>query len=196
MRPAGPHRSLPGPDFCLIFSRRALPFSRLYQGTSAFLAPKAQIPPKRGKQDNGGVTRQPLRACRGRHSRHPVSPPRPATGSSLQAHPLPSLVCGAITAFLPQRAPGALGQKLGLPAARRPTGASRRANSCSRAAGPPDREPGRASPPGILLRDEEKHALPKLAKRAENPLVFILPAVYNSHVTAKAKAGPRVLPAP
>ena len=99
MRPAGPHRSLPGPDFCLIFSRRALPFSRLYQGTSAVLAPKAQIPPKRGKQDNGGVTRQPLRACRGRHSRHPVAagetcprqvPPQPplAQPASWSAGPL------------------------------------------------------------------------------------------------------------
>ena len=138
--PVGPHRSLPGPDFCLIFSRRALPFSRLCQGTSAVLAPKAQITPKKGKQDNGGVTRQPLRACRGRHSRHPVSPPRPAPGSSLQAHPLPSLRAGlrghycvfAVTCHRHLSAKTCPAPPLRGSSARHATGMSPRAGSCNR----------------------------------------------------------------
>lgn len=62
----------------------------LHQGSRPIRRISSSFRPKEGEQDNGGVTRQPLRACRGRHSRRPVSPPRPAPGSSLQAHPLPS----------------------------------------------------------------------------------------------------------
>lgn len=89
--------------------------SSAISGNFGGFGPKGPNPAKKGKRDNGGVTRQPLRACRGRHSRHPVADrgtcPRQVPPQPPLAQPT-GWSAGPLLRFYPNAPPAPWGKNL------------------------------------------------------------------------------------